>query len=68
MPPLRTATSAARAVGPHYCVGAVLARLETAVASTLPPARFPGPATGDEPIGRTGAGPCGFDALPVNVA
>jgi hypothetical protein len=68
MPAPRTATSATRAVGPLDCLAAALARLEPAVARTLPPARLPGLATGGEPIRRTGAGPRGSDPLPVTVA
>jgi cytochrome P450 len=54
--------------GPHYCLGAALARLEAAVAFPLLLARFPGLASGGEPIRRGGIALRGFDRLPVVVA
>jgi cytochrome P450 len=53
--------------GPHYCLGAALARLEAAVAFPLLLSRFPGLASGGEPVRRTGIALRGFDRLPVTV-
>jgi cytochrome P450 len=54
--------------GPHYCLGAALARLEATVAFPLLLARFPRLASGGEPIRRGGVALRGFDKLPVTVA
>jgi cytochrome P450 len=54
--------------GPHYCLGAALARLEATVAFPRLLARLPRLASGGEPIRRAGVGLRGFDRLPVTVA
>jgi cytochrome P450 len=54
--------------GPHYCLGAALARLEATIAFPLLLARFPLLASGGEPIRRGGIAIRGFDRLPVTVA
>jgi cytochrome P450 len=53
--------------GPHFCLGAALARLEAAIAFPAVLARFPGIALAGE--GRRVPGPAfrGFESLPVTV-
>jgi cytochrome P450 len=53
--------------GPHYCLGATLARLEATVAFPLLLARLPRLASGGEPVRRGGIMLRGFDRLPVTV-
>ncbi len=53
--------------GPHFCVGAALARLEAAVAFPRLLARFPGLAAAGDPRRRDGLVLRGFDALPVTL-
>jgi cytochrome P450 len=54
--------------GPHYCLGAALARQEATVAFPLLLASFPRLASGGEPVRRGGIMLRGFDSLPVTVA
>ena len=54
--------------GPHYCLGASLARLETAVAFPLLLAAFPRLAAAGEPVRRETVALRGFDQLPISVA
>lgn len=54
--------------GPHYCLGAALARLEAAVAVPMLLTRFPRLASGGEPVRRSGIALRGFDRLPITVA
>ncbi|MDO3704232.1 cytochrome P450 [Micromonospora sp. C28SCA-DRY-2] len=54
--------------GPHYCLGAGLARLEARVAFPLLLRRLPGLALAGEPRHRTRLTLRGYDTLPVRVA
>jgi cytochrome P450 len=54
--------------GPHFCIGAALARLEGAVAFPRLLSRFPKIAAAGEPTRRDTLVLRGFDALPVTVA
>ncbi|MGS2617066.1 cytochrome P450 [Micromonospora sp. LZ34] len=54
--------------GPHYCLGAGLARLEAQVAFPLLLRRLPGLALAGEPRHRTRLTLRGYDTLPVRVA
>jgi cytochrome P450 len=54
--------------GPHYCLGAALARLEAAVAVPMLLERLPLLASGGEPVRRSGIALRGFDKLPITVA
>ncbi len=54
--------------GPHYCLGAALARLEATVAFPLLLDGFPWLASGGEPVRRSGVGLRGYDTLPVTVS
>lgn len=54
--------------GPHFCVGAALARLEAFVAFPRLLARFPGLAPAGNPQRCNGLVLRGFDALPVTVS
>jgi cytochrome P450 len=54
--------------GPHFCIGAALARLEAAVAFPRLLARFPALAPAGDPTRRDGLVLRGFDTLPVTVA
>jgi cytochrome P450 len=53
--------------GPHFCIGAALARLEAAVAFPRLLARFPALAPAGEPARRSSLVLRGYDALPVTV-
>jgi cytochrome P450 len=53
--------------GPHFCVGAALARLEATIAFPRLLARFPEIAAAGEPERRNGLVLRGFDRLPVTV-
>jgi cytochrome P450 len=53
--------------GPHFCVGAALARLEAAVAFPRLLRRFPGLALAGVPQRRAGLVLRGFDVLPVAI-
>jgi cytochrome P450 len=53
--------------GAHFCVGAALARLESAVAFPRLLSRFPALAAAGEPQRRNGLVLRGFDVLPVTV-
>ncbi len=53
--------------GPHYCLGAALARMEAAVAFPLLLERFPSLAIGGEPVRRGGVALRGLDRLPITV-
>jgi len=53
--------------GPHYCLGASLARLEAAVAFPLLLASFPKLAAAGEPVRRENFALRGFDQLPISV-
>jgi cytochrome P450 len=53
--------------GPHFCVGAALARLEAAIAFPRLLARFPAIAAAGQPQRRNGLVLRGFDTLPVTV-
>jgi cytochrome P450 len=54
--------------GPHYCLGAVLARLEASVAFPTLLERFPRLASAGEPVRGGGIALRGFDKLPITVA
>jgi cytochrome P450 len=54
--------------GPHFCVGAALARLEASVAFPRLLERFPGIAAAGEPHRREGLVLRGFDTLPVTLS
>jgi cytochrome P450 len=54
--------------GPHFCVGAALARLEAAVAFPRILARFPALAPAGQPVRKEGLVLRGFASLPVTVA
>lgn len=53
--------------GPHFCLGAPLARLEAAVALTAVTARFPNACLGDEPTYKPNLTLRGMCTLPVAV-
>jgi cytochrome P450 len=53
--------------GPHFCLGAALARLEAVIAFPRLLARFPALAAAGQPQRRNGLVLRGFDALPVSV-
>jgi cytochrome P450 len=53
--------------GPHFCLGAALARLEAAIAFPRLLRRFPALAAAGEPRRREGLVLRGYDALPVTV-
>lgn len=54
--------------GPHFCIGAALARLEGAVAFPRLLNRFPDICAAGEPARRDPLVLRGFDSLPVTVA
>jgi cytochrome P450 len=54
--------------GPHFCLGAALARLEAAVAFSLLLDRFPAIAAAGEPRRIPGPAFRGFESLPVRVS
>jgi cytochrome P450 len=54
--------------GPHFCIGAALARLEGAVAFPRLFGRFPGIAAAGEPVRRDKLVLRGFDTLPVTIS
>lgn len=54
--------------GPHYCLGAALARMEASVAFPMLLERFPRLASGGEQVRRGGIALRGFDRLPITVA
>jgi cytochrome P450 len=54
--------------GPHFCVGAALARLEASIAFPRLLERFPGIAAAGEPQRREGLVLRGFDTLPVTLS
>jgi len=54
--------------GPHYCLGASLARLEGEVAFPLLLDSFPALAAAGEPVRRGGVALRGFDRQPVTIA
>ena len=66
--PLRSdAGSLSFGVGPHFCLGAALARLEAAIAFPAVLARFPGIALAGEGVRVAGSAFRGFESLPVTV-
>ena len=53
--------------GPHFCLGAPLARLEASVALRAVTARFPGATIGGEPVYKSNLTLRGMESLPVTL-